>query len=584
MSRNKLVLLMAALALALAIVPLLGAQDADMVDVYGRPLPEDAAPYSLQTWRTICPSAGAVQTTFSAVFAVYARICGDLSDKFSDPLVVLNNDLQLIPGAAESWEASEDGLTWTFKLRPGQVWSDGTPLTAYDFEASYRWMANPENAYDFVWMWQGVIAGWDEAVAGEISPEEIGYRAVDDLTIEVETQTPFPPLPNTLYFWGPVQKKALEEHGKDYMLNPETSVSSGPFILKSFTVGEEIVLEANPTYTGFRQPVLREMLGFYGDVNTRFTAFQDHQLDSIPYEALGPAEFALIDSDPQLGDNYFPTPGDFRTDYLLMDTFNPPFDDQRVRLAFAKALDRESIVANVIGPRLAIPAYSFLSPGFPASDINGDLHDIQGYDCPAAQQLLADAGYPNGEGFPAVTLQMRNEPEVIAPRFVASAASISECLNVSIEVNNMEFTAYMEALLARPTTMQFGAVSYGMDYLDPANMLGVWVSTGRHSWRNAEFDSLVQEANALVGDPEARTQMYRDAERVLVEDVGGIFLNHRIQGNLFQPYILGGPRELNSQGLPGFQWGNDGVWGTIYIGANVTEFDTYRNDMGLVGS
>ncbi|MBZ0304167.1 MAG: peptide ABC transporter substrate-binding protein [Anaerolineae bacterium] len=580
MNRNRLILFLAVLLLALAIVPLLAAQD-DMTDVYGRALPEDAAPYALQTWRNMCRS-DAVETTFTAVVSVYQRIC-TMGDLFSDSLVVLNNDLQLIPGAAESWEPSEDGLTWTFHLRPDQVWSDGTPLTAYDYEASYRFMADPANAYDFVWMWQGVIAGWDEAVAGEISPEEIGYRAVDDLTIEVETQTPFPPLPNTLFFWAPIQKAALEAHGANYTIDPATAVSSGPFILTEFKPGESVIFEANPTYNGYRKPILREMIGFFGDYNTYFTAFQNGEVDRVSYERLGPAEFEIIDSDPVMKDNYLPNPGDFRTDYLLMDTFNPPFDNQSVRLAFAKALDRDAIVANVIGPRLAIPAYSFLSPGFPASDVTGELHPIQAYDCDAAKQLLADAGYPDGAGFPSLTLQLRAETETVAARFVAAAASISSCLNVQIEVNNMEFSAYMTALLARPTTLQFGAVSYGMDYLDPANMLGVWVSTGRHSWRNAEFDNLVQAANAVVGDPEGRTQMYRDAERILVEDVGGIFLDHRIQGELYQPFVLGAPRELNSQGLPGYQWGNEGNWGSIYIGSTVTDVKTYRNDMGLVG-
>lgn len=93
-------------------------------------------------------------------------------------------------------------------------------------------------------------------------------------------------------------------------------------------------------------------------------------------------------------------------------------------------------------------------------------------------------------------------------------------------------TDYMTALLARPTTLQFGAVSYGMDYLDPSNMLGVWVSTGRHSWSNPEFDKLVADANVLVSDPAKRLQMYKDAEKIFVEDVGGIFIDHRIAGNL----------------------------------------------------
>lgn len=553
-------------------VPFIRAQD-DMTDVYGRPLPEDAAPYSMQTVRGMCGGTN-TQITFSAIVSVYQRICN--ADQFSDSLVDLDNNLVLIPGAAESWEPSDDGLSWTFHLRPDQVWSDGTPLTAYDYEASYRFMADPANGYDFVWLWQGVIANWSEAVAGEVPVEEIGYKAIDDLTIEVTTTVPFPPLPNTLVFWPPMQKKALEEIGPNYIVDPATSVSSGPFMLEEYTPGASLKLVANPTYNGYRKPILKELLGFFGDTTNQFAAYQSHDIDSVSYEALSTADRELIYNDPELSANYLQSPGDFRTDYLLMDTFTPPFDNLNVRLAFAKAVDRENIVKNVIGERDALPAYSFLMPGFPTSDTSGDLKDIQAYDCAAAQALLAEAGYPNGEGFPAVTLQLRGEGDVVRPRFDAAAASISECLNVTVEVNNMEGGAYMTALLARPTTIQFGAISYGMDYLDPANMLGLWVSTGRHSWRNAEFDQLITEANSLVGDPELRAELYQQAERILVEDVGGIFLNHRIQGTLFQPYYVGGFREPNAQGVAGWQWWNMWVWGTAYISNDVMNYDTYR--------
>jgi oligopeptide transport system substrate-binding protein len=572
MSNKRVLFVFFVLLLALAtVVPFIRAQD-DMTDVYGRPLPEDAAPYSMQTYRSLC-SPTAPNLTFSAVVSVYQRIC--LADMFGDPLVVLDNNLNLIPAAAESWEPSEDGLSWTFHLRPGQVWSDGTPLTAYDYEASYRFMADPANAYDFVWMWQGVIANWSEAVAGEVPPEEIGYKAVDDNTIQVTTATPFPPLPNTLYFWAPLQKAALEAQGPNYLLDPETSVSSGPFILTEFVPGDHVTEIANPTYNGYRKPIIAQQLGVFAGGDA-FAAFQSHDIEAIAYESLTPADLDVIYNDPELSANYLPNPGDFRTDYLLFDTYNPPFNDQKVRLAFAKALDREAIVKNVIGDRLALPAYSFLMPGFPASDTDGSLKDIQAYDCEAAKALLAEAGYPNGEGFPALTLELRNEGDAVRPRFDAAAASISDCLNVEISVNNMDYAAYMSALLERPTTMQFGAISYGMDYLDPANMLGLWVSTGRQSWLNPEFDSLVTEANSLVGDPERRTDLYKQAERILVEDVGGIFLDHRIQGTLYQPYVKGSFREPNAQGLPGWQWGNDGVWGTVYISKDVADYDTYR--------
>lgn len=556
--------------------PFVGAQDAN-VDIYGRPLPEDAAPYDIQIWTELC-NAARTEISLSSAVTVYQRICDlHIFDKFGDSLVVLDENLNLIPAAAESWEPSEDGLSWTFHLRPDQVWSDGTPLTAADYVATYRYMVDPEHAYDFVWMWQGIIEGWSEAVAGEIAPEEIGMEAVDDLTLVVRTNGPRPYLPGTLYFWPPLQAKALEEIGPDYILDPATSVSSGPFILTELVAGDHVTIQANPTYNGYRKPYLKEMRGVYGDqLNGSFLAFQNGEVDRVNYGVMSIADFEVVKADPVLSANYRPNFGDFRTDYLLFDTFTPPFDDQRVRLAFAKALDREAIVENVIGSQFGIPAYSFLAPGFPASDAEGALRDIQAYDCAAAQALLEEAGYPGGEGFPPQELKLRGESESRANWFIASAASISDCLDVEITVNNMEPSAYMTGLLERPTTVQFGAVSYGMDYLDPSNMLGVWVSTGRHSWRNAEFDALVEQANTLVGDPEERIRMYQEAERILVEDVGGIFLVHRVQGDLFQPFIAGDCFRPDNQGVAAFHWGNDWCWGSFYITDAVMDADTYR--------
>lgn len=574
MKRVAVLLLLA--AAVLAIVPAIMAQD-ENVDVFGRPLPEDAAPYEMQIWQNLCNSAR-TEISMMSVVSVYQRICDqNVTDKLGDPLVNLDENLNIIPGAAESWEALEGGLTWRFHLRPDQVWSDGTPLTAADYVASYRYMVDPDNAYDFVWMWLGVIDGWDEASAGEISPEEIGMVAVDDLTLDVTTYEPVGFLPSTLYFWAPLQAAALEEYGSgDYTLDPATAVSSGPYLLTEFTAGERVILTVNPDYNGYRKPWIREIRGIYGDqLNGSFLAFQNHDTEYTNYGFLSQADFEIINADPVLSDNYRPDMGDFRTDYLFFDTYTEPFDDVNVRMAFAKALDRESIVENVIGSQYAISAYSFLAPGFPSSDTAGDLKDIQAYDCPAAQALLAEAGYEGGAGFPAVELKLRGESEAVASRFVASAASISDCLGVTITVNNMEGAAYMSGLLARPTTIQFGAVSYGMDYLDPNNMLGLWVSSGRHSWRNADYDNLIAQAKGET-DLALRDQMYRDAERILVEDVGGIFLNHRIQGNLFQPYVAGECFRPDAQGISSWHWGNDWCWGSFYITNEVENYDTYR--------
>lgn len=567
----SVVMLLAAVAL-----PMVAAQD--NVDVYGRALPDDAAPYAQQIWQQLCDSTRQ-ETSLSSVVSVYQRICGDtnLFDLFGDSLLNLDENLNLIPGAAESWEASADGLSWTFHLRPGQVWSDGTPLTANDYVASYRFMVDPANAYDFVWMWQGIIKNWSEAVAGEVKPEEIGMTAVDDNTLVIETNGPRPYLPGTVYFWAPMQAKALAEHGPSYIIDPALSVSSGPFMLKEFVAGDHVTMVANPTYKGYRPPYMAEMRGIYGDqLNGSFLAFQNHEIDKMPYVHLSPADFEVVAADPVLSANYRPNFGDFRTDYLFFDTYTPPFDSLQVRQAFAHALDREAIVENVIGSQFGIPAYAFLAPGFPASDTAGALKQYQNFDCEMAKGLLAEAGYPNGEGFPAQELKLRGETEARAAWWVASAASISDCLGVEITVNNMEFSAFQEGLLARPTTIQFGAVSYGMDYLDPSNMLGVWKSTGRHSWRNEQFDQLVNDADVLVGDPEKRTQMYQEAEKILVDDVGGVFLVHRIQGDLFQPYVAGECFRPDKQGVGAYHWGNDWCLGSFYITNAVADFDTYR--------
>ncbi len=526
-------------------------------------LPEDAAPLEEQVLRVPCDNTRN-ETTFDFAVSVYQRYCN--SDLFNDTLIGLDREFNIQPANAESWTVSEDGLTWTIKLREGVMWSDGTPVTAYDYEATYRYSASPEAAWDFTWFYAGMVKNWNEVVAGEVPVEELGIKAVDDLTLEITTVDVFPPLPGVLKFAFLLQKKALEEHGPLYNNDPATSVSSGPYMLEEIDPGNRVVLVANPNYTGYRPARLQRIEGIYMAPATYFAAFQNGEIDQVPYEYLTPADFEIIQSDPVLKDNYLRHFGDFRTDYLLFDTYNPPFNDLNVRKAFAYAVDRDAIVKNVYGEIKAMPAHSLLMPGFPASDTTDELASYQNYDCDKAKQHLADAGFPNGEGFPALEMWMRSEGPAMSSVYQAAATSIAQCLGISIEVSNKDGKVYMDALNAKPTQVQFGSISYGMDFLDPANMLGIFVSTGRHSWKNDEYDKLVKDASSLVGDDAKRTQMFKDAEKVLVDDVGSIFIAHRWQGDLFQPYVQGESiRVPDSNGISGWHWGNDWVWGDIYI-------------------
>ncbi len=424
--------------------------DADpMMTVFGEKLPDDALPYDQQISYGACSNT-ANQTAFDFMVTVYTRLCGGDS-AFSLALVDLDKDFNVIPMAAESWEASEDGLTWTFHLRPGMIWSDDTPVTANDWVATYQFAASPEHAWDFAWFYAGVIKNWDEVIAGELPVEELGVTAVDDLTLQVTTYEPFPPLPGMMHFAWPLQAKALAEHGPYYNNDPETSVSSGRFKLVTMEPGKEIVLEANEKYKGPNPPYLKRIVNIYMAPGTEFVAFQNGEIDSVGYESLTPADLDLVLADPVLSENYLRHFGDFRTDYLLMDTYTEPFNNLDVRKAFAHAVDRESIVTNVYGEIKAMPAYSLLMPGFPSSDTEGALHEYQMYDCEVANQHLTDAGFEGGEGFPDLELWLRNESPALQAVFQAVAASISECLNIPMEVSNKDGKVYMDSLNAKPT-------------------------------------------------------------------------------------------------------------------------------------
>ena len=535
-----------------------------MMTVYGTTLPEDALPYEEQVYKSGCSiTANAITADFNV--SVYQRYCG-LDNAFSLALVDLDQDFNVIPAAADSWEASADGLTWTFHINPALMWSDGTSVTANDWVATYRYAADPEHAWDFAWFYSGVIKNWDEIIAGELPTEELGVVAVDDLTLAITTYHPFPPLPGMMTFSWPLQAAAMEAHGPLYNNDPATSVSMGRWKLVSLEPGKGSVLEANEMYTGPNPLELKRWEITYLDVSTAFAAFQKGEISEMGYEWLTPADFDIVMADPVLKENYLRHFGDFRTDYLLFDTFNPPFNDLNVRKAFAHAVDRESIVASVLGEVKGLAAYAFLMPGFPSSSAKGELNEYQNYDCDAAKQHLADAGFADGASFPAQELWLRNEGPAMQAVYQGVAASISACLGGAIEVSNKDGKVYMDALNAEPTGITFGAVSYGMDYLDPSNMLGIWVSTGRHSWKNDEFDTLIREATPLVSDPTLRDQMFRDAEKILVDDVGGVFIDHRWQGTLYQPNVQGdGLRTPDSNGITAFHWGNDWVWGDIYL-------------------
>ncbi len=220
----------------------------------------------------------------------------------------------------------------------------------------------------------------------------------------------------------------------------------------------------------------------FSDNTNEFRAYQNDEIDMA--ETFTPADIDLISSDPQLNAEYHPGYGDFRTYYLGFNTYEKPFNDIKVRQAFAKAIDRDSIITNVV-KRQGIAAYSFLMPGFPASNADElKNEDVNKFDVAAAKKLLADAGYPGRQGLPeALNCGCAMKSDLNKAVAAAIAAMLKENLGIDVEVSNKETKLFMDTLNAHKLPFYF--LSYGFDYLDPSNMLGIWTSTGRHAWKNA---------------------------------------------------------------------------------------------------
>ncbi|NWG21908.1 MAG: peptide ABC transporter substrate-binding protein [Chloroflexi bacterium] len=545
--------------------------------INGVTLPADAAPPEYQTFVTYF-DISADWTSPNQMETIYkSGGFGSITNVTGDTLTRLDKNFQVQPAAALSWEADETGKAWTFKLDPNLVWSDGTPVTADDFVATFRYAADPTHAWDFAWYYSapGAIKNWDKCVAGELPLDQLGVTARDAHTLVVETETPAPFLPAKLVYSEVLSAAKLKEYGSGlYTAEPDKTISCGPYILKEFKPGQRVVYEANPTYKGTNRPRIQKVIQIAARPEAFFAGYQAGEVDRVTGEQLQTADNEIIARDPELQKQIRLTAADFRTDYLFFDCQNPPFNDVRVRQAFSHIVDRDTLIKTIITPTQGIPAYSFLMPGFPASNSEG-LKDIQNYDPEKGRALLKEAGYEGGKGFPKLTLWLRNEPQIRVALATAIAAEITQEYGIEVEVSNKEFKTFMDAINAKPTQIQFGMVSYGIDFLDPSNMLGVWLSTGRHNWFNKTFDDMVNSA-AESTDQEGRIKVFQDAERMLVEEAPAVFIYHRTVADIYKPYVVGECFEPNVAGFAGLQWPgfssmSDSMQ-TLYMSNEITKF------------
>ena len=452
-------------------------------------------------------------------------------------------DLSPEPGVAEKWEISPDGLVYTFHFRPDLKWSDGTPLTAGTFVRSYQRMLTPSLAAEYSYLLHFVrnAKDYNEGKLKDFS--QVGFKAVDDRTLVVTLNSPTPFLLKILashYSWYPVPIHVIEKFGGlnrkgTAWTRPENIVSNGAFKLKEWRQQQNLVVARNPHYWD-RAIVKLDEIHFLPVENqdTEERMFRTGQLDMTN-------ELPLAKTDVYKKEN----PDALRIDHYLgvyfyrINNTQPPLNDKRVRRALALAIDRESLVKNVVRGGQA-PAYGLTYPGTagyaPAAKLTGTIED--------AKRLLAEAGYPNGQGFPKVDLLYNTSQN---HRVIAEAIQQMWRRNLGIEIGlrNEEWKVYLDS----QDNLAYGLQRAGWiaDYVDPHVFLEIWGSDNLNNdtgFKNADYDALLKQALSARTEEE-RYALYQKMDAILVEEVPVIpiyfytkvaAMNPKVKG--FHPTLL----------------------------------------------
>ena len=439
-------------------------------------------------------------------------------------LLTLDENGQLKEGQAESWETSEDGLTWTFHLRDGLKWSDGTDLTAKDFVYSWQRVCDPNVAAPYAETVLGMVKGYDEAIAGDIT--KLDVQAPDEKTVVVNLAHPCSYFGELAAFatLNPVQQATVEANGDAWATSADTYISNGPFMMTEWVPGSHITFSKNPNYWN-AEAIKLDKLEFelIEDSNAAYSAYTSGEVDMIkdvPTEEIpslqGNEEFHV---DPIIG-----------TYYVSLNLQKEYFQDARVRKALSLAIDR-NYVANTLMQGTYSPASAIVGPGWLDTDgssfaenANGGTPYIDNDNFDAnleeAKKLLEEAGYPNGEGFPQIeyTTNDAGYHKVVAEYLQQAWAAIG----IDLKVNIVEWASFTP--MRRNGEFDVARNGWVGDYTDPSNILELFCTTNGNNdgkYTNADFDAAIEDSRVTT-DAATRSADLHKAEDTLMNDAGCI--------------------------------------------------------------
>jgi oligopeptide transport system substrate-binding protein len=453
------------------------------------------------------------------------------------------------PGVAEKWEMSPDGRTYTFHLRANAQWSNGEPLTARDFVESWKRVLDPATASDYAYQLFYLVNG--EAYYNRTVTDfaQVGVKAPDDRTLVVTLNHPtayFLQLTAAMQTLFPVPLATVRRYGDDWT-KPGKIVGNGPYVLKAWRLNDYILLEANPHYW---RPVAIKRIRVLPtrDANTCFNLFYSGKVDLIlDQSSIPPVLLPDIRKQPYYHRNPIGS-----TTFVRFNVKRHPFDDVRVRKALALALDRQDIVDKII--RTGEPVADTLVPpgdaGYtPPPGLKRDLVE--------AKRLLAEAGYPEGRGFPDVSLLYSTKGSSAEIATEMQALWARDLGITSIHLRGQEFKVYLNSQSS--TDFDLCISRWIGDYADPQTFLDMFVTGGGNNdtnWSDPAYDQLLADSE-MTPDPARRMQILQNMERILVDEQLPIFpISFTVGAVLYHPGKLGGfaPNILD-----------DHPWGDLYL-------------------
>lgn len=432
-----------------------------------------------------------------------------ISTSLFEGLCRTNVDGRAEPGMAERWDVSDDKRTYTFHLREGIRWSNGDPVTAEDFVASWKRTLTPATAADYASQLYVVrqARAFNEGTVTDFS--EVGVRALDARTLRVELENPTPYFIDLCAFvtLAPVHVATLEKHGSAWF-KPDRIVTNGAYRLGDWKIDDRILLAANPGYWDAANVRMKTVeVRPSSDPNTALNYFHTGLCDLLMDKGMVPPTLTeKLKSQP-----YFHTGPFLGTWFIRFNVTKPPFHDQRVRRAFALAIDKRRITEKITN--LGEPTAHGLVPAGAGQNYPG--LEEQARNIEDAKRLLAEAGYPGGKGFP--TVDYLHIPLAVERNIAVELQAMwQDALGVNISLSKQEQKTWLASM--RELTYQMTRSSWVGDYNDPNTFLEMFVTgngNNRTGWTSKRYDELISQV-AAEADPAVRTRLMLEAERLLV--------------------------------------------------------------------